>query len=196
MLHNDNEDLTIELLIWTDLFDDPIYTAELSVEPLYTNANEFIRIPLDQPVNVEGQFFIGYRQIEATKIYIGFDVNTNNVQKLNYQIGETWYTSSFQGSLMLRPDFGDGQILGNQEQTARNESFTVYPNPAQNEVTINIEASTVKSVNVYDISGRIFNISRTDLNKLNVSNLSNGAYFIQIITTDNRSLTQKLIVSH
>ena len=196
MLHNDNEDLTIELLIWTDLFDDPIYTAELSVEPLYTNANEFIRIPLDQPVNVEGQFYIGYRQIEATKIYIGFDVNTNNAQKLNYQIGETWYTSSFGGSLMLRPDFGDGQLLGTREQTARKESFTVYPNPAHNEVTINFDASRVKSINVYDISGRLFNIARIERNKLNVSDLSNGAYFIQVITTDNRSFTQKLIVSH
>mgnify|MGYP003692599899 CR=1 FL=1 len=196
MLHNDNEDLTIELIVWDDLLNDPIYTAELLVEPNYTNADEFFRIPLDNPLFVEGKFYLGYRQNEATKIYIGYDVNTNNSDRLNYQIGETWYTSAFSGSLLLRADFGKGEILGIENKLSVNQAFTIYPNPANNEVHLKISSSEIESVQLFDISGRSSILSLKSENKLDLSGLSNGAYFIRVITADQKTFTQKLIVSH
>lgn len=196
MLHNDNEDLTIELIVWDNLQSEPIYVAELLVEPNYTDANEFFRIPLDNPVFVEGKFYIGYRQNEATKVYIGYDVNTNNSDKLNYQIGETWYASSIEGSLLLRPDFGNGEILGVKENASSNGTLLVFPNPASEEINLRLSLSSIESVQLFDISGRQTNISLGTDQKLNVSSLANGAYFVRVTTSDKKIYTQKIIVSH
>lgn len=197
MLHNNNEDLTMEILVWDNLNNDPIYTSQLLVEPKYTNADEFFRIPLDNPLYVRGKFYVGYRQNEATKIYIGYDVNTNNSSKISYQIGETWYQSSFEGSLLIRPDFSNGDLLGITDNQSQHTGFIVYPNPANSEVNIISNGhSPIKSFQLIDISGRIINAVRFSNNSINVAEVSSGAYFIRIVTTDNKIFTHKLIVSH
>jgi len=76
ILHNDNEELPIRIMVWDDLDSPPIYEGLQWVDPQYTSANEFFRLDLDDPVCVQGDFFVGFRQQESKKIYIGFDVTT------------------------------------------------------------------------------------------------------------------------
>ena len=62
-------------------------------------------------------------------------------------------------------------------------SFSIFPNPANN--ILNIEGEIViKSVTVYDINGRLLNTitSKSKKAKLDVSNLSQGLYFLEIIS--------------
>lgn len=65
-------------------------------------------------------------------------------------------------------------------------SFTVSPNPSNSFITLNIEINNIKSIVIYDFTGRAFipdMLIDNDLSesKINVSNLENGLYFIQII---------------
>lgn len=73
---------------------------------------------------------------------------------------------------------------------------TVFPNPSNTIVTIsNIPSNSI--IEVYNIVGKQVITTLTLLNTatLNVSELSNGTYFLKI-NTDSKSITKKLIVKH
>ncbi|AUC81236.1 T9SS type A sorting domain-containing protein [Lacinutrix sp. Bg11-31] len=72
-------------------------------------------------------------------------------------------------------------------------SFLIFPNPANN--ILNIEGETViESVTIYDINGRLLNTitSKSKKAKLDVSNLSQGLYFLEI-TSGNKKESLKFI---
>lgn len=68
----------------------------------------------------------------------------------------------------------------------------VYPNPAQNEINVAIDASTVSAVQIYDIMGKMvasFPISM-DVTNVNTSGFANGAYTYSVIGQDKSVLTR------
>ena len=66
-----------------------------------------------------------------------------------------------------------------------NAGFIVYPNPAKNELTLHVDATSITSYEIIDIQGRIV-LSAENLNligvKVNTSNLTSGAYIVKAIT--------------
>ncbi|MBA3663655.1 MAG: T9SS type A sorting domain-containing protein [Bacteroidetes bacterium] len=60
--------------------------------------------------------------------------------------------------------------------------LSVYPNPTQGELTIQLSNGALKDVEVLDLTGRIIlsNSSSKDKITLNISNLANGIYFVKI----------------
>lgn len=75
-------------------------------------------------------------------------------------------------------------------------SFSLFPNPAKSELTITSKVNNLPTaLEIYDISGRFIKAKKTstidDLN-INVSNLSNGLYFIKI-KQDNTYISLKFI---
>ena len=89
-------------------------------------------------------------------------------------------------------------LLGLNDAIAGTISATIYPNPATDNATLEINGLNQEAkVVVSDLQGRILsqdNIKAgTTRYTLNVSNMSSGVYYIRIIT-DNVVSTQKLIV--
>jgi hypothetical protein len=72
-------------------------------------------------------------------------------------------------------------------------SIAVYPNPATTEVTVQSN-NNIKSIQLYDVQGRIIKTSLTDTleSKLDVSSYGSGIYFIKIITEKGMQV-QKLL---
>lgn len=62
-----------------------------------------------------------------------------------------------------------------------NEAVIVYPNPTQGWATISIDPLLLKEVKVYDVSGRLIFIDNKQ--NIDLSNLSDGKYFLQVVTT-------------
>lgn len=77
-----------------------------------------------------------------------------------------------------------------------NGVFSIYPNPAKNVVNIQLKDNlnvTLKSVAVYDLTGKIV-LQTSELNQpINVEKLAIGTYILSISDTENRSYTQKFI---
>ena len=70
----------------------------------------------------------------------------------------------------------------------------LYPNPASYIVTIKPnDGVIITSIEVYDITGKEVNVKLSDDNTLNVSNLSDGIYLLNIYS-ENDAVTKKLIV--
>ena len=69
----------------------------------------------------------------------------------------------------------------NNSSFERDNTVKIYPNPTTS--IINIESDfIIKSIELYDVQGRILEIllETTNISKLDISNKSNGIYFIKI----------------
>lgn len=74
-------------------------------------------------------------------------------------------------------------------------SFSVYPNPAKDQFSVVIENDEVEveAISILDNHGRLVKLAAANVNQINVSDLVNGVYVVQI-TTDKGLSTQKLII--
>ena len=69
-----------------------------------------------------------------------------------------------------------------------------YPNPTSNILNLKIENQQIKSVIIYSLLGKevLRTLNKSGINKINISNLNIGIYFIQI-KTDETTFTKKII---
>ena len=99
--------------------------------------------------------------------------------------------------LMLLDTFGN-PITGFPDiENNRSNGAVVYPNPSKGNFTFEVVNSQIKSMDVYDVSGRLIikeNITNpTESHQLNLSNYANGMYFYTIVLTDGTSSSGKLL---
>ena len=80
--------------------------------------------------------------------------------------------------------------------TEKND-FSVFPNPTNGIITISSTNERVKRIEIIDINGKIaIKKSLTGENpvhEINISHLNNGMYFINLILTDNATVTKPII---
>ena len=175
---------------------DPIYTSEIPINPIYSGSNKFSRYDFESPIFIQGSFFIGFRQLQSDKVYIGFDKNTNAQNHILYKTGDEWFQSSFEGSLLLRPDFGVNPLLGMEKVEEKEFDVQVYPNPAKESITIDPKDQDV-ILNVYTISGQLM-VTKSISTKSNLSlnGFAPGIYIIQFhIHSSGESVSKKLIIT-
>jgi hypothetical protein len=91
----------------------------------------------------------------------------------------------------------DNTVLGLRKVLAENNELQVYPNPANNTVTVSAESDKNFSVQVFDLTGRLLiqQSSRKEQLTIPVENLPNGLYLLKI-SSGNEMLTKKLSILH
>ena len=74
-------------------------------------------------------------------------------------------------------------------------STKIYPNPANNKLTIENNNFIISSIELFDISGKSIVVKRVDemTTILDISNLYNGIYFVKV-NSNQSSIIKKLIV--
>ncbi len=85
---------------------------------------------------------------------------------------------------------------GNDDAIVENNKFLLYPNPAKNIVSIQIDKLiTDGQIIVTDLYGKILKSQPLSIgkNNIDVSSFSKGLYFVNFITNQNRQ-TQKLVI--
>ena len=109
------------------------------------------------------------------------------------------YIDTIQGYMNPRVmrvlEIGNWEALSVNEAEKTNNVFRIYPNPANNEVTVLSKDGNVTNVVIYDVTGRVVytqNANVTTLN-VNVSNLPKGLYVINV-STDKGENVEKLII--
>jgi poly(3-hydroxybutyrate) depolymerase len=86
-----------------------------------------------------------------------------------------------------------GPVSIAEEQTT---NWSMYPNPATNQVSIDLMMNTASTVVITDLSGRVvyrnnFTIANIDID---VSAFTSGTYFVQVYGQEIGMVTQKLVV--
>ncbi len=173
---------------------DTIKTFE-GIRPEYEDEfNKFHQYVFDEPVLIDGDFFIGWTQTTENKLNIGFDYNTVNNDKVFYNISGEWIPSAEKGSLMIHPVFGD--LKSSVKEIAINK-LHIYPNPATHYIHIEFDRNPNKTyaLSLFDIQGKqIRSVNNFKNDILNIESLTKGIYFLRITDNHSETYNTKLIV--
>jgi hypothetical protein len=87
---------------------------------------------------------------------------------------------------------------GVQHLTGNNISASIYPNPANNLLTIREDNQAAFTVALVDLLGRTITTiqSNNGIAQINTASVTNGVYFISITNNDGNNLTSKVMVQH
>jgi hypothetical protein len=191
------------LKVWNERNNQPgtvIYQQE-DIKPMDQDSlNKFTTYILDTLLILENPFYVGWQKISTTEMLnVGFDVNRINNDKLFYNFTGNWIQSKYEGTLMIRPMFGHEVNITTSSKprdNAQPPEFTIYPNPAKDQLNIRFPSFTPYPdcrVTIFNTYGRVFADRMYEENPIDISSLSQGIYFIRISSNEG-STTKKFIV--
>lgn len=196
---------TFRINVWSNNGGSPgsvIYKDSLML-PQYESGN-YNLIPTYAltsclPLGV-GTYFIGIQQTTNQPLNIGFDKNTNHKNALYYNISGSWSQSSINGSLMINPVMGcvDPPVIVGIKESTKINTVKLYPNPAQDAITISFPGNQleVSELDITNALGQTVYTKKIISNEqIDISNLSNGLYFIHLKGNSLNVSSQKLIIS-
>ncbi len=164
-------------VIWEDEKD---YKVEYS-----TTYPGFVKYHFSEPVPVDGPFFVGWRQYNQYILNAGLDLNNIPANPvMYYNIQGSWQVSDAPGVIMFRPFLYD-ESTGFESSTETYTTLQIYPNPARDLVYFNIpeaHKATELQIEIIDASGRLIRQIVTSSNSLDISDLSQGIYYIRAIS--------------
>lgn len=137
-------------------------------------------------------------QTDTANVGLGFSVNNKGY----FGYGTKWSGPSCQtaqGHSILY-EYDMPTFIDNNE-TNLMENIKVYPNPSDGNFTVELKnlKSTEVKISMYDIFGKEIYMLNTsldiskDYNKINLSDIPSGLYFISIIS-NNDNITEKILV--
>lgn len=143
-----------------------------------------------------GSYYVGVQQLDADRLNIGLDFNTNRKNKIYFNTGGSWTNTSNKAALMIRPIFAnlcDQMYVGTEEIEIDNSIF-VYPNPANNYLNFESDKNDFE-ITLTDISGRIVLQQKQTSKTIQLNDVSEGVYILQIHTPENgQTFVEKIMI--
>jgi len=170
--------------------------------PVYANeANGFTEYYFDQKFVLNGTFYVGWQQLDADRLNIGFDNNTNNQSKIYYNVGSSWNQTSFSGSLMMRPVFtyaADYWYASVNDNESQFHEAKLWPNPSDESFRINPGHDNSYHIKIFDLNGKLVK-EETAMNEttIMVNEMENGLYIVELRDTGSKMISySKIIIQH
>lgn len=92
-------------------------------------------------------------------------------------------------------DWLNGAPAASLDENAVNSS--VYPNPANNEVKVNLEGATNATFVLYDLNGKeVLSSVVSNTSSVNVSGIKDGLYVYKVISNDSELKAGKITIKH
>ena len=187
--------------VWDDDNGKPgnLIYEQLGLRPLFADSlNQFVLFKIDEELWVDaGTFYVGWIQTTTEMLNVGFDRNRNSSSKLFYNIDGNWLNTSFQGSLMLRPVFGEltePPTHNNPDKLIR--EISIYPNPATDLLNVKLpHPFTHGVVSIYNLVGQQVLSVPVNGTPINVSSLASGTYIVRVTSNGQILGTQKLVIA-
>lgn len=82
--------------------------------------------------------------------------------------------------------------LATGEAVAESKKIMLYPNPAKETVMVK-NFDRIKSIDIYEVTGRKVKTVKMDGQNINISDLKSGSYYLEIALKDGTSSYEKLI---
>jgi Secretion system C-terminal sorting domain len=98
-------------------------------------------------------------------------------------------TFGYPTNVTCSPTVATNELMSNQ--------ISIFPNPSNTDLTINFPSELkINTVELMNYLGQKIKVGKGDnLQKINVSNLPDGAYVIRLLF-DNQSVTKKIVIQH
>ncbi len=107
-----------------------------------------------------------------------FGVNNATVYLNTTDLGVVSYTIDF-------------AQLSTPEISLSDNFFSIYPNPANDHISIQLNNESLSNASIYSVTGQ--QVMETTDNNINVSSLQSGVYFVTITTISGKTAKQKFI---
>jgi hypothetical protein len=189
--------LLFTIKIWSSLNPETVIYQETNQRPVYmSQINGFSTYVLDQLVPVSGTIYVGFQQVTADGLHLGFDRNTASNSKMFYNFNGSWNNVNIaNGSFMIRPVMGDSALYTGNAEIAHKE-FSLYPNPANTELRIGYESQeNILQIHIFSADGRVLK-SESYSDIVDTRDLSAGLYIMQLHFRDGSIATQRFAVNH
>jgi hypothetical protein len=199
---NNANDRFFDIVVWSDNNGKPgaeLY-RQLRQRPVWSdNIYQLHLYEFDEPVVLNGVFYVGFQQEQGGSLNLGWDVVNNSGQYIFFNVDGTWQPSDYEGSLMLRPVLGSPILIGLDEISATKEPrLRVFPNPAQSVITIEVYGHKQwmpAEIMISDITGRV--VAHEKFNKQHsIAMLPPGVYILKVMDNDGMQLVTKIIKSN
>ncbi len=184
---------SFDLVVWDDDNGTPgnvIYIQEEEMVDPGIQVNGYITYVLDEPVALDGIFYVGWKQRSETFLNAGLDLNTDHKGNQFYYINGSWNVSQVFGSLMVRPVVGKSLITTSiNNELPYSDKIRIWPNPVSKILNMDLGQIPVNDkleVSIYDAGGRLV-ISTGRVERMDVSALPQGIYYL-VLTGNNRRL--------
>ncbi|MFC2101629.1 T9SS type A sorting domain-containing protein [Bacteroidota bacterium] len=190
------------LKIWNDANGKPgqVLYEEL-VRPKFADSlNKFVTYHIDPPLRISNTFYVGWEQTTNDNLNLGYDRYNNSREQVLFNVTGEWLTSTFNGSLMIRPIVGKPIPLGVPERKEEVLSLKIYPNPASNEVVrIELPLSQGKmelyTIHVYNLFGQEV-VKEQYTGTINVAGFAPGMYMVTLSGSSGQVIaSSKLIIN-
>lgn len=193
------------IMIWNKVGEDEtiLFQSTELYYPQYLTDRLFMRYELEQPVVVSGTYYVGFQQIQETEIYVGYDRNIDNSNKVFYNTANLWYNlqeqSGLAGSVMIRPEFGEPVTPPASVEVIKNTAvdFVVFPNPVGPKTSFRFQSNQEQiTINIYDLNGRLMHHSihyNGSEFSIQTANLQAGMYIVEVQSPGYGSTRKKII---
>ena len=166
-----------------------VYAVFISEDACPTDLTKYVALTTDQTATgaytmqtidlasyAGKEVFIAFRHYNVTDM---FRLNIDDISVTNCSVIET-----------VPCDPTDPTDPTDPEGVAENEaSFGIYPNPAND--VLNVKANDVKNIEILNMLGQT--VITTNVNAINVANLTNGVYFVRVNFNNGEVSTQKFV---
>ncbi len=186
---NDKSQKYFYLTIWDDNAGKPgqiIYHRQ-GIRPEYDGGlNKFHTYYIDDTTLVLNRvFYVGWQQTTSDLLNVGLDLNRKRNDKIFYNINGSWANSKYEGALMIRPFFGKFLTTDIGPEIEKPIPIVqIYPNPANDNITIYLENNfdySKVTVSICNLTGSLVHQSIQDNNSsINLSGLNEGVYIIRL----------------
>ncbi len=194
---NGGNEQYFNLTVWRDNNGIPgniINTEQVVKSEFEDGLNRFVRYYFDEPVPVSNSFYVGWIQTTDDNLNVGFDRSRNAQENIYFNIEDQWFTSQFEGCLMIRPVMGrqikEYPVKGNKLP----DNLTVWPNPVpENQKSLKFSATPETTdpekleqlnIRVYNILGKLMYESSW-VDEIPLSNMSSGMYILRVSNKSN-----------
>lgn len=204
------EQTSITVQVWQALggIDNPTDIELISTPTIVVyedNFNEFTSIPLSSKLPMTaGTFYVGWEQNTSNELKVGVDLSSDHRDKLYEFNSGTWKgieSTSFQGTPMIRPKFGDKKAIGLdpvgiQETIKKEYTVQAFPNPADDVIKLK---GIISYYRLYDLTGKVVRSATFDeaqlASEIDTNLLPDGLYILEAGHQKSTS-TQRVNILH
>lgn len=185
------------LMVWGENGGYPgavLYEQQHELPSHADEFTDFVTYRLDEPVAVEGTFYVGFYQNHSVQLNLGFDQNTDSRAHFLYMTANEWREPFLKGTPMIRPVVGAPIPVHVSVPAQEIGEVQVYPNPVSSTLSVLLpEHRVASSFRIFDTFGRVVYSLSGDVAALNVSSLAPGIYVLQITDNAGKIFTRKFI---
>jgi hypothetical protein len=185
------------LMVWDDNNGYPgnvLYELQSQLPEFADDYLDFVTYYLEEPLPINGTFYVGFHQNHDIQLNIGFDQNNDASGKFFYRTAAHWNASYYKGAPMIRPVVGKSFDHSGVKPHELQSDITIYPNPTKG--VVYIETPDVEDDMNYSIMnsyGQCLETGTLNSNELSLEKLPAGIYFVQF-SSKNQPITTKKII--